>query len=165
MEFHVGDPVMHWTYGFGHVVGIEERILAEQKTLYYTVTAHDLTVWVPVDDQLETRLRPPTSAEGFRDLFAILSGDSQPLPDDRQDRKVFLVEKLKDGQASSLCRVLRDLTTYQHSHSLNDNDLNLMKRSRESLLGEWRHALSVPAGEAEAELHRMLATGGSGGGQ
>lgn len=162
MEFHVGDPVMHWTYGFGHVLGIEERIISDQKSLYYAISVRDLTVWVPADNQLEARLRPPTSPKEFKSLFAILTGTGEPLPEDRQERKILLVEKLKVGQAKSLCRVLRDLATYQQAHSLNDNDQNLMKRSREALLGEWSYALSVPVVEAELELHRMLATGTSG---
>jgi RNA polymerase-interacting CarD/CdnL/TRCF family regulator len=157
MKFHVGDPVMHWTYGFGHVAGIEERIISDRKSLYYAISVRDLTVWVPADDQLEIRLRPPTSREEFKNLFAILAGNSEPLPDDRQERKLWLVEKLKDGQAKTLCRVLRDLATFQQAHSLNDNDQNLMKRSREALLGEWIYALSVPAAEAELELRTMLA--------
>jgi RNA polymerase-interacting CarD/CdnL/TRCF family regulator len=159
MKIHIGDPVMHWTYGFGHVVGIEERILSDRKTLYYAVRVRDLTVWVPADDQLEIRLRPPTRPSDFKHLFAILTGTGEPLPDDRQERKTQLVERLKDGQAQSLCRVIRDLASYQLLHTLNDNDQNLMRRSREALLGEWGFALSVPAVEAESELHRMLSTG------
>ena len=157
MAFHVGDPVMHWTYGFGYIVGKEERVLSDRKTLYYAVTVRDLTVWVPADDQLETRLRHPTSPDDFKNLFDILTGTSEPLPSDRQERKVWLVDRLKDGQAESLCRVIRDLSAYQQAHSLNYNDQNLMKRSREALLCEWGFALSVPAVEAESELRRMLA--------
>ncbi|HVM71025.1 MAG TPA: CarD family transcriptional regulator [Anaerolineales bacterium] len=159
MEFHVGDPVMHWTYGFGHVVGIEERVIAERKSLYFAISIRDLTVWVPVDDQLGSRLRHPTTKEEFQGLFTILAGTGEPLPLDRQERKMTLVEKLKDGRAVSLCRVLRDLATYQQAHPLNDNDQNLMKRSREALLGEWNYALAVPVAEADAELRRMLALG------
>jgi RNA polymerase-interacting CarD/CdnL/TRCF family regulator len=162
MSFHIGDPVMHWTYGFGHVVKIEERILSGRKILYYAVSVRDLTIWVPADNQLEIRLRVPTSPEKFKNLFAILTGSSEPLPDDRQERKLSLVERLKDGQAESLCRVIRDLAAFQQIHSLNDNDQNLMKRSRDALLGEWGYALSIPALEAESELRRMLTAGTSG---
>ena len=28
MNFHEGDPVMHWTYGLGKVVRLEERALS-----------------------------------------------------------------------------------------------------------------------------------------
>src|SRR5512136_546932 len=117
MNFQVGDPVMHWTYGFGHVVGIEERVISNQKILYYAIAVNNLTVWVPADDQLQIRLRPPSSKQEFKELFAILAGAGEPLPDDRQGRKILLVEKLKDGQAKSLCHVLRDLASYQQNHS------------------------------------------------
>jgi RNA polymerase-interacting CarD/CdnL/TRCF family regulator len=159
MDFHVGDPVMHWTYGFGHVVGIEERIIANRKALYYAIAANNLTVWVPADDQLNIRLRSPSSEQEFKDLFAILAGTGDELPEDRQVRKLWLVEKLKDGQAKSLCRVIRALASYQQKHSLNDNDHNLMKRSSNALLGEWIHVLSVTAAKAEAELFQLLSAG------
>jgi RNA polymerase-interacting CarD/CdnL/TRCF family regulator len=163
MDFHIGDPVMHWTCGFGHVVGIEERVLSDRKILYYAVSVRDLTVWVPVDDQLESRLRPPTSADEFKNLFDILTGAGEPLPDNRQERKIQLVERLKDGQANSLCRVIRDLATYQRMHSLNETDLNLMKRTRDALLSEWGFALSITLFEAELKLRNMLTAGISAG--
>ena len=156
MDFRVGDPVMHWTYGLGQVIGREERILAGQKTLYYVVKVRDLTVWVPADGFLESRLRPPTTPADFEPLFAILAGSGEPLPDNRQERKVRLVEQLKDGRAESLCHVIRDLSTYQQVRPLNDNDQNLMRRTRDALLGEWGFALSIPAMQAESELRRLL---------
>jgi RNA polymerase-interacting CarD/CdnL/TRCF family regulator len=159
MDFHVGDQVMHWTYGLGQIVGLEERALSGQKTLYYAVKLRDMTVWVPADNNLGTRLRRPTSPAGFKRLFAILAGSGEPLPDDRQERKIRLVEQLKDGRAESLCHVIRDLSTYQHVRSLNDNDQSLMKRTRNSLLGEWVFALSIPEMQAETELHRLLTSG------
>lgn len=162
MEFHVGDPVMHWTHGFGHVVGLEERAISDQKAFYYAISIRDLTVWVPSDEQLEYRLRAPTKKDEFKKLFTILTGASEPLPNDRQERKAWLLAKLKDGRADSLCRVLRDLATFQQSHSLSDSDQNLMRRSREALLSEWMHAFSIPTVEAEEDLRTMLAAGDSG---
>ena len=159
MDFNVGDPVMHWMYGFGHVVGIEEWEIAERNSLYYAISIRDLNVWVPDDDQLEFRLRAPMSKKKFQGLFAILTGHGEPLSTDRQERKTWLVEKMKDGQAASLCTVLRALATYQQEHQLNDHDQSVMKRSIEALLGEWIHAFAVPISEAERELHRMLADG------
>ena len=73
MGFKIGDPVMHWTYGFGRIVKLEERALSGKATLYYAVKSRDLTVWVPADDNLDSRLRPPTSAAGFKELFEILT--------------------------------------------------------------------------------------------
>ena len=33
MNIQVGDTVMHWTYGLGQVIGMEERIISERKAL------------------------------------------------------------------------------------------------------------------------------------
>jgi len=156
MSYKIGDPVMHWTYGFGKVVGLEERDLSGKTIMYYAVKLHDLTVWVPADENLENRLRPPTPAAEFEHLFTILTSSGDPLPEDRHERKLHLVERLKDGRAESLCRVLRDLFTFQQRKSLNENDQYLLKRVQSALLGEWGFSLSIPSTQAALELHRLL---------
>jgi len=161
--FKIGDPVMHWTYGFGRIVKLEERELSGKATLYYAVKSRDLTVWVPADDNLDSRLRTPTSAAGFEKLFEILTGSEEPLSEDRHERKTFLVEQLKDGRAESLCRVIRDLFAFQKRKSLNENDQHLMKRVQNVLLGEWEFSLSIPSTQAATDLHRMLDNGSTAG--
>jgi RNA polymerase-interacting CarD/CdnL/TRCF family regulator len=158
MDFRVGDPVMHWMYGLGEVVRIEERMLSGQKALYYAIQVRDLTIWVPANDQANTRLRRPIPAREFEKLLSLLSAPGEPLPDDRQERKLQIQARLKDGLVESLCRVIRDLHAYQAQiRPLNDNDQALLKRSQNILLGEWAHALSVTPAQAEQELHRRLA--------
>jgi RNA polymerase-interacting CarD/CdnL/TRCF family regulator len=156
MNFHKGDPVIHWTYGLGEVIGLEERSLSGQKMLYYAVKVRDLTVWVPADGQLASRLRPPTTAANFKRLLAILSDAGEPLPDDRQERKTHLVGKLKEGRAESLCRVVRDLFAYQRAKTLNENDQVILKRAQNALLSEWGYSLSVPEMQAESDMRRLL---------
>jgi len=156
MDFHAGDPVMHWTYGFGQVVRLEERDLSGSNILYYAVQIKDMTVWVPADAKLESRLRPPTSQPEFKKLVTILSSKGKPLPEDRQERKAYLSETLKDGRAESLCIIIRDLSASQKIKSLNDNDQMLLKQVKNALLGEWGFALSITPAQAELELHRLL---------
>lgn len=156
MDFHAGDPVMHWTYGFGQIVQLEERSFSGESTLYYAVQIRDLTVWVPADGKLESRLRPPTSGAKFKRLLAILSEPGEPLPDDRLERKARLLELLNDGRAESLCRVIRDLSAHQINHQLNDSDQALLKRAQSALAGEWGFAMSVTPAQAQAEMHRLL---------
>jgi RNA polymerase-interacting CarD/CdnL/TRCF family regulator len=157
MNFHEGDPVMHWTYGFGQVVHLEERDISGAKTLYYAVQVRDLTIWVPADNKLESRLRTPTSQSKFRQLLGILSTPGESLPDDRLQRKARLLELLKDGRTESLCQTIRALSTYQKNKSLNDSDQIILKQSQSTLLGEWEFVLSVPHAEAEIEMYRLLA--------
>jgi RNA polymerase-interacting CarD/CdnL/TRCF family regulator len=156
MSFHEGDPVMHWIYGFGHIVHLEERDISGSKTLYYAVQARDLTVWVPADSKLKSRLRPPTSQSKFRQLLNILSGPGKPLPDDRIERKNHLMALLKDGSTEALCHTIRDLFTYQKTKSLNESDQTLLRQSQKNLLGEWEFVLSIPHADANVELSRLL---------
>ena len=156
MDFRVGDPVMHWTYGFGQVIQLEERAVSGQKALYYAVQVRDMTVWVPADDKLESRLRPPTNGTRFKRLLSILSSPGEPLPEDRQERKLRILDLLKDGRAESLCRVIRDLSAFRQVKSLNDNDQAVLRRVQTALLGEWGFALSLTPAQAELEMQRLL---------
>jgi RNA polymerase-interacting CarD/CdnL/TRCF family regulator len=156
MKLHAGDPVMHWTYGFGQIVRLEEQVISGSKVLYYAVQVRDLTIWVPADSKLESRLRTPTSQSKFKQLLVILSSPGKPLPDDRFDRKNHLLELLKDGSTEALCHAVRDLFTYQKTKSLNENDQMLLKQSQNILLGEWEFVLSVPHAQAEIEMYRLL---------
>ena len=158
MQFREGDSVMHWVYGLGQVIRLEERALSGEKTLYYAVQVRDLTVWVPADVKLESRLRPPTPMAGFKRLLSILTGPGEPLPDDRHQRKLMLMDLLKEGRAESLCRVIRDLSGYRRNKSLNDSDQALLKRTQNALIGEWGFSLSIPQAQAELELQKILAT-------
>lgn len=156
MEFHIGDPVVHWTYGLGQIIRLEERTVSDVKMLYYAVQVGDMTVWVPADNKLETRLRPPTPEKGFKRLLAILSSPSEPLPEDGRERRLRILELLKDGRAETLCRAIRDLAAIQQVKNLNDYDQALMKRLQAMLIGEWGFVMSVPAEHALRELHRIL---------
>ena len=157
MNIHEGDTVMHWTHGLGTVVRLEERTLSGEVILYYAIQIGNMTVWVPADDMLETRLRLPTHAVEFKSLMGILSQPGEPLPENRRERKTLLVEWLKDGHTESRLRVIRSLVTYRQAHSLNADEQELLKRSKNALLAEWSCALSIPVPQAETELHRLLA--------
>ena len=158
MNFHKGDMVMHWTHGIGQIVNLEERALAGSKGIYYVVQVRDMTVWVPADSKVGSRLRPPTRKDQFEQLLAILSGPTETLPEDRLERKICLLELLQDGSPESLCQVIRDLYAYQKQlgRPMNDNDRMILKQSRNLLLGEWEFVLSITPAQAEHELHRLL---------
>ena len=156
MNFHNGDTVMHWTHGLGKVVRLEKRALSGEVILYYAIQIGDMTVWVPADDMLETRLRLPAHAAEFKSLMGILSQPGEPLPENRRERKILLMEWLKDGRAESRFRVIRSLVTYQQIRPLNPEEHALLKRSKNALLAEWSCAMSITLPQAEHELHRLL---------
>ena len=156
MDFRAGDTVVHWMYGLGKIVGLEERALAGQKMLYYVVKVGDLTVCVPADDKAGNRLRYPTPERNFKKLFAILSGPGESLSDDRLERKTQLRKKLDDGRVEAVCQVIRDISTFEKRKPLNDEDKNILRRAWNSLCGEWEYSLSLPPAQVEMELRRLL---------
>jgi RNA polymerase-interacting CarD/CdnL/TRCF family regulator len=159
MEFHEGDTVMHWTYGLGQILGVEERDLFGATNIYYAVRVHDLTVWVPSDAGLQQRLRAPTSKAGFKELQDILSNPGEPLPEDRKERKALLLETIGERSTQSLCRIISALHAFQKVKPLNDSDKNILKQSRNALLGEWEYVFSITPAQAEHELSHLLVAG------
>ncbi len=156
MKFRVGDPVVHWTFGLGKIIGVEERALSDSSTLFYLVQVRDLTVYVPVDHHTESRLRPPTAPRDFKKLFEILKGSPEPLVEDRLERKSLLRKGLADGKAETICRVIRDLTALSRQKPLNDDDKNILHRAQNLLCAEWGFSLSMPQEQAESELQQLL---------
>ena len=159
MNFQAGDAVMHWAYGLGTIIRLEKRDVLGHAAMYYAVSVGGMTVWVPADDKLKQRLRPPTSKVRFRKILAQLTAPGTPLPMDRHERKLKLSECMQDGRAESLVEVIRALAAFARIHALNDYDQSFLKRARSLLAGEWGYALSVTPAEAESKLQRLMTSG------
>ena len=160
MSFQVGDQVIHWVYGLGEIIQLDEKVLSGHTGKYYVVQIRDLTLWVPLNETGEHCLRFPTPARDFQKLFRILASPGEPLSPDRFMRKTQLTELLKDGTLESICRVVRDLMYYKRTKKINENDNSILAHARNFLLNEWSVALSVPVQQAESELRNLLETDG-----
>jgi RNA polymerase-interacting CarD/CdnL/TRCF family regulator len=154
--FHVGDQVIHWAHGPGVITQLEEKSLSGRTRQYYMVEMSNLTIWVPVKQTDERSLRMPTPKRDFEELFQILTSPRKPLSSNRNERRLQLIERLKDHELSSICGVIRDLTQHHGSVKLNQNDSATLKRSRNALVIEWSLAFSIPTRQAEKELRRLL---------
>lgn len=148
--------MVHWSYGPGVILQMDEKEIAGVITRYYMVQVRDMTMWVPATDAGERGLRFPTPAEDFPALYLILSSAAEALSDDRMERKTQLTERLKDNRIDSVCRVIRDLTYHQRNKKMNDNDNVILQRARAFLLNEWSTSLSISLVQAEQELDRLL---------
>lgn len=156
MGFQIGDWVVHCTHGLGQVLAIEERMNNNKTALYYMIRLNDFTIWVPVDENQNSRLRRPTSAVEFHKLLSTLSAPADQLPDDRRQRNLQLLEMLKDGRIESVFRVFRNLTARRHHRTWSEYDSALMNRVQKALIGEWSFSLSVTPLDATIELQQLL---------
>lgn len=156
MKFHVGDQVVHWTFGLGKIVQLEEKVISRKSALYYVVRIRDMTLWVQADMDGEGSLRQPTPGSEFKHLFDILRSPGVTLPVDRLERRQYLQDQMRDGRLEGVCQVLRDLTLYCHTRKPNDYDKSMLERARNFLITEWKLSLSVTSAQAERELDQML---------
>lgn len=156
LAFQVGDQVIHWMYGHGEVIQLDEKVISEHTDKYYVVRIRDLTLWVPIEQEGEPCLRPPTPARDFKKLFRILTSPGEPLSADRHMRKLQLTELLKDRSLLSVCRVIRDLECYKRANRINESDNAILDHARNFLLSEWSVALAIPVQQAEGELRSLL---------
>ena len=156
MSFQIGDKVIHCVFGLGEITQIEEKPINGQLTNCYVVKITDLTIWIPIDDLQQNSLRLPTLPEEFVKVLPILSSPNEILEDDRVLRKHQLIEQLRDGQLASICRVVRDLTHFQHISKLNDQEKSILERAINTLLAEWSLSLGTPINLAHQAMESML---------
>ena len=156
MDFQIGDRVVHWSYGPGEIIQVDEKELSGRKSLYYVVQIKDLTLWVPVDAADTASLRYPTPASDFDTLFAIMSSPGEPLSENRLERKARLCEMMRDGKLESICRVIRDLAYFNRTKKLSESDQSILERAQSFLLNEWEISLSVSYIQAERDLKHLL---------
>ena len=154
--FQVGDQVIHWSHGLGEIIQLDEKSLSGRTRQYYVVQMSELTLWVPIDQTGDRNLRLPTPKKDFKSLFQILASSGKPLSPDRNESRLQVVERLKDHELASICRVIRDLTPHKRLKKMNENDNSTLERNRNFLINEWSVALSIPIQQAKHKLGKLL---------
>jgi RNA polymerase-interacting CarD/CdnL/TRCF family regulator len=156
MGFRIGDQVIHCTFGLGEITQIEEMTINGKQENCYVVQMNDMTIWIPMDDEGQNSLREPTPPEEFINTLPILTSPNENLLEDRVLRKKQLTDQLKDGQLSSICRVVRDLKYYQRSSKLNDQEKSILERAVKSLLTEWVFSMGTTPLQANQAMESMF---------
>lgn len=156
MKYKIGDTIVHWTYGLGTVVAIDQKDLAGVTQYYYVVDVEPLKIWVPVEEANISSLRFPTERKHFQALFDILSSPGDILPDHQFQRKNELRERMQKRTLGALCHVIRDLTDRSRQHTLNQNDSSVLSRAEEHLIDEWVLSLGAERSNALSELEVLL---------
>lgn len=156
MDFQVGDDVIHRIFGCGEITDIENRLINESEVRCYVVQVENMTIWVPADIPGQNSLRNPTPPEEFINIINILTSPYEAMEEDRLLRKKYLQDQLIDGQLSSICRVIRDLTHYKRSSKLNDQEKKILEHAIDSLLTEWSHSMDISIEQAKESLQNLL---------
>ncbi|MEJ2601231.1 MAG: CarD family transcriptional regulator [Anaerolineales bacterium] len=156
MNYKIGDQVVHWTYGPGRIIGIDKKVLANKADTYYVVDVGRMTLWVPVGEDGEKSIRPPTPGDKFKQLLKLLRAPGEQLPDQQRQRQSELSERMQKRTLKDVCYIIRDLVTRSRTQRLNRYDNEILQRAEECLLNEWELSLGTPREIAQNELKSLL---------
>jgi CarD family transcriptional regulator len=156
VKYKIGDIIVHWTYGLGTVVAIDQKDIAGVTQQYYVIEVDPLKIWVPVEEANVSSIRFPTESIHFKALFEILRTPGELLPDHQFQRKTELRERMQKRTLGDLCHVIRDLTDRSRQHSLNQNDSSVLSRAEEHLVDEWVLSLGAERSNVLRELEVLL---------
>jgi CarD family transcriptional regulator len=156
MDFQIGEKVIHSSFGFAEIIGIENKVFNGTKQQYYVVKTKDMLIWVPTSDHFSIKIRLPSSKNDFQGCFDILRSKYSPFSTDRNIRKKTIQSKLNDGAISTLCEIIRDLSFYRIQNKLNDSEKLILEKAIVVLIDEWGFVFSITTSKARSELTKLL---------
>jgi CarD family transcriptional regulator len=156
MGFQIGEKVIHSSFGFAEIIGIENKTLSGEKQQFYVVKTKDMLIWVPTSDDSSINIRLPSSRNDFEGCFRILRSTYSPFSSDRNVRKKAILSKVNSGNITSLCEIIRDLSFYRAQNKINDSEKLILEKAILVLLDEWGFVFGITTSKARGELDRLL---------
>lgn len=160
MPYQVNDQVVHPTHGVGRITAlVTQRFFDVESRLYYEIAIERNTVWVPVDADAASGLRPLMPKAELAHFREVLRSRPTLLIADHQKRHLELRRRLKVGLFQDLCEVVRDLTARRWNKPLTEQDAATLRRALDRVCVEWAATDEVSLPEATAEVNALLSEG------
>jgi CarD family transcriptional regulator len=156
MNFQIGEKVIHSSFGFAEIIGIENKSISGNKQQFYVVKTKDMLIWVPISDNPSIKIRLPSSKNDFQSCFNILRSTYSPFSTDRNIRKKTIQSKINSGKLTSLCEIIRDLSFYRMNNKINDSEKLILEKAILVLIDEWGFVFGIPSSNARSELNKLL---------
>ena len=160
MQFEIGDQVIHPQHGVGQVVKLEDKEfeIGVIRRYYEISMKGGSTIWAPVD--LGTvGLRKPAGRSEIDRCRKILSARAAALPEDTRTRQSNLLARLRQGNISTFCEVVRDLYAYGEHKSLYGTIAGFFRVTKDVLCQEWAVVEGITHAEAMQEIDELLEKG------
>lgn len=155
-EYKVGDIVVHWIYGSGKIIAIDEKGLPGRSCFYYVIEGDEQMLWVPVEENGSSSLHLSTSRSNFKLLTDVLRSQSERMSNYPHQRSDQLDKRMQKASPQDLCLVIRDLSHRSHSKTLNNNDIRVLRHAQSLLLDEWERSLGTSRKAARNEMEWIL---------
>ena len=155
--YNVGETVVHWIYGVGKIVAIEDKGLpGESGNCCYVIEGCEQTLWVPVDEIGSSSLHKPTTQADFNLLINNLRSQGEAMSNNPHKRGDQLGKRMQKASPKELSLVIRDLNYRSQRVNLTSNDIWILQHAQIYLLDEWELSLGTPREKARIEMESIL---------
>lgn len=136
--FSIGDKIVYPMHGAGVVEGIEEKqILGESRSYYILkVPFGDMKIMIPFDSTDSVGVREVICISEMKVVEEALSSESTEMPGNWNRRYRDNMEKLKTGEVSQVCEVVRNLMRVDQIKKLSTGEKKMLSNARQILLSE-----------------------------
>lgn len=155
-EFAKNDWIVHLYHGVGQVTGVVSKEVAGDKAKYYRVRTDNSTLYIPVKDMDEERLRPAATKTQLNRALKVLREPPEEMAPDHNDRRRRIREVKNDGSLLETLRLVRDLSWRRYDKKLNNTEERALRRFKDRVLREWAVAMDTSPEEARRDLNKIL---------
>ncbi|HEX9797575.1 MAG TPA: CarD family transcriptional regulator [Anaerolineales bacterium] len=155
-DFTKGDWIVHLYHGVGQVKGVVSRQVDGEKHRFYRVTTDNSTLFIPVREFDEERLRPAADEKSLKQALKVLKDPPEEMADDHNDRRRRIREVKSEGSLKEVLRLVRDLSWRRYDKKLNNTEERALRRFKDRLLREMAVAMDTTTEDARRELNRIL---------
>lgn len=150
LKFTKGQIVVHPHHGPATVKKISSRTLRDEKKQYLTLLTHqdEMSVAVPADLAEEMGVRPLMDADGVRDIFEILTGESSPFDKVWSRRFKDYTERLNSGDVTTTAGLVRDISRRNHDSRVSYGEMGVLRDALGPLVAELALALNIDTDKA-----------------
>jgi RNA polymerase-interacting CarD/CdnL/TRCF family regulator len=156
LDFKIGDTVVHWTYGAGKVVAVDDKGSPGEPLFYYVIETGEQTLWVPVDEDGSSSLHLQTPGSDFGSFITILRTAGEELSNNPYRRRKELDQRMQKRSLVEACLIIRDLSYRSRTRQLSNSDIRFLKYAQSSLLDEWMISLGTTRENARTEMEWAL---------
>jgi CarD family transcriptional regulator len=148
--YKVGDKVVHPYHGAGVIAAVERSDLLDEFNQYYIIelAVQQMRLMVPVRTAQDIGLRMVSAPDSWPGILGILDGSAESLPDDFKLRQSQIHERLREGTAESLARIVRDMAWRGRDRTYSPTEQRLYDQARTMLGSEL--ALAQDTGVEQA---------------
>ena len=160
LQLTVGQNVIHPTHGAGKITGLTEMDMVDEFKKYYVIEFFNkrLTLHVPIRNLDDSSIRKVMSENKAEDVFEVLQGEPEPLPNEFKKRRRKIEDWLQSGKPVDIAKAVRALAWRDKAGGLSNLEGRLFSQAKDMLITEVALATDQDDREARTAIEEVLDT-------